>query len=421
MTRRPWRRTVLRAAGGLAFGALLVATPALAGEGATTTQVDVGWDGPPDGGSRSPSISADGRLVVFVSVASNLVQGDTNDDPDVFVRDLESGSTQVVSGSHGAESYPSPRLSISADGRFVAFESERGDILVTELGTGETRMASADLNGHETFLASAPSISADGRYVAFVSEAPNLVAGDAGYDDEDVFVRDLEAGVTRRLTVGWTGAEPNGDSGGAAISADGRFVAFTSGASNLIRRDTNRSADVFVHNLRIGKTRRVSVGLNGAQSNGRSRHPSISADGRKVAFESGASNLVRRDLGSIYVRNLEIGRTRRVDVGWNGAAVNGGGSAPSISADGRSVAFTSGASNLVRGDRNGYLDVFVRDLSGAETRLVSLGVDGALQSRSSFQPSISADGRYVAFTSFAYRPPFLHSGWGDVYRRGPLR
>jgi Tol biopolymer transport system component len=410
MTRRSWRRTVRWAEAIFVLGALLAATPALAGEGATTTQVDLGWDGPPDGGSRSAAISADGRLVTFLSRASNLVEGEEIPRFAVYVRDLEDGSTRLVSGSHLVNTYPNPRLSISADGRYVAFETHLSGIVVTALETDETHV----VGGHS------PSISADGRYVAFVSENP-LVPGDTGSREEDVFVRDLEAGVTRRLTVGWTGAEPNGDSHRPSISADGRYVAFTSGASNLVRRDTNRTADVFIHNLDTGRTRRVSVGLNGKQANGGSGHPSISADGRKVAFESGASNLVRRDLGSIYVRNLELGQTRRVDVGWNGAAVNGGGSAPSISADGRSVAFTSGASNLIRGDRNGYLDVFVRDLSAGEMQLISLGVDGVPQSRSSFQPSISADGRYVAFTSFAYRPPYLHSGWGDVYRRGPLR
>jgi Tol biopolymer transport system component len=413
------QKTMPGVATALACGVLLAASQALAGENGTLTQVDVGVDGPPDRAiSNFPSISADGRYVVFVSQADNLVEGDTGHVTDVYVRDLATGNTRLVSEVDGAYTvYFNARTAVSGDGRVVAFRSSTyGAVLVKDLGSGETRSASVGLSGAEAGGES-PSISADGRFVAFVSEAGNLVPGDTGSNENDVFVRDLEAGVTRRVTVGWTGAEPNGNSRGPSISADGRYIAFTSGASNLVRRDTNRRTDVFLHNLETGRTRRVSVGLNGRGANERSSHPSISANGRRIAFESLASNLVRRDTGNVYVRDLEAGRTRRVDVSWNGAVVNGPSAGPSISADGRFVAFASGAANLVRGDRDGYGDIFIRDLKMGETSLLSRGPGGSQPGRvGSAQPAISADGRFVAFTALDQ----LH-GFGNVYRAGPLK
>jgi Tol biopolymer transport system component len=408
-------REAVRAATGLALGVLLVATPAHAGEEATTTRVDVGVEGPADEPSSSPSISGDGRFVAFVSDASNLAEGDSDGDNDAFVRDLESDTTRLVSDSSG---YVYPDIAISADGRYVAFTANDSDILVKDLVTGETELVTVGVNGVDAYSYGwSASISADGRYVTFVSDAWNLVPGDTNRI-EDVFVRDLEAGVTRRLSVGWTGAEANGESLAPSISANGRFVAFQSVASNLIRRDANRHHDVFVHNLETRRTRRISLGFNGSEANGNSRDPSISANGRRVAFASRATNLVRGDTNSevdVFVRNRRTGRTRRASIGSNGTQSNADSRDPSISDSGRFVAFSSWAANLVIRDTNDREDVFVRNLGAGETQLVSLGTDGAQQSRSSSHPAISADGRHVAFVSRrAYRS-------GDIYRRGPLR
>jgi Tol biopolymer transport system component len=223
-----------------------------------------------------------------------------------------------------------------------------------------------------------PAISAAGRFVAFASYASNLVPGDTN-NDFDVFVRDRKAQVTQRVSVGPGGQQANGNSFEPAISADGRLVAFSSGASNLVPGDTNGTSDVFVRDRKAQVTRRVSVGPGGQQANGESLKPAISAHGRLVAFSSGASNLVPGDTNGtsdVFVRDRVAQVTRRISVGPGGQQANGGSHSPAISADGRFVAFVSRASNLVAGDTNGASDVFVRDRVAQVTRRVSVGSGG---------------------------------------------
>jgi Tol biopolymer transport system component len=212
-----------------------------------------------------------------------------------------------------------------------------------------------------------PAISADGRFVAFESGATNLVPGDTN-DAFGVFVRDRQAGQTTRVSVGVGGAAVRNESNNPAISADGRFVAFQSGASNLVPGDTNQTIDIFVRDRQAGRTTRVSVGSGGAQGNSGSFVPALSADGRFVAFGSEASNLVPGDtngVADVFVRNRKLGTTRRVNVGPGGVQANGASflAEAAISAGGRFVAFESGASNLVPGDTNGVADVFIRVLA----------------------------------------------------------
>jgi archaellum component FlaF (FlaF/FlaG flagellin family) len=196
--------------------------------------------------------------------------------------------------------------------------------------------------------------------VTFASDASNLVPGDTNNHD-DVFVRDLGLGTTQRVSVATNGTQANSDSGNPAISADGRYVTFQSYASNLVPGDTNHRTDVFVRDLRSGTTRLVSVASNGSQGNEFSGDPAISADGRYVAFDSQASNPPVSDTsGAVFVRDLRSGTTRLVSVVTNGSQDSGG--SPAISADGRYVAFESIASNLMPGDTNHNADVFVRDL-----------------------------------------------------------
>jgi len=168
---------------------------------------------------------------------------------------------------------------------------------------------------------------------------------------------------TKRVSVASLGAQGIGDSEGPSISADGRFVAFYSSAANLVASDTNGARDVFVRDRKTGKTTRVSVDSHGAQGNGDSLIPSISADGRFVAFYSDAANLVAGDgnaAGDGFVRDRKAGRTKRVSVASHGTQGNDTSFPPSISADGRFVAFTSLANNLVAGDTNGASDIFAR-------------------------------------------------------------
>ncbi len=324
-----------------------------------------------------PSISADGRFVAFHSLADNLVAGDTNGCSDVFLRDRQTGSTTRVSvdSSGGQGSGSSSIASISADGRHVAFVSMASnlvqgdtngtwDIFVHDRTTGPTIRASVDSAGNQANdFSSDASISADGRYVAFASLATNLVAGDTN-GREDIFVRDLQMGVTSRVSVSSTGGEGNHNSYVPSISADGRHVAFDSWASNLVSGDTNTTGDIFVHDRASGRTTRVSVDSSGIQGNGYCQDPSISADGRFVAFESEADNLVPGDiwgLMDVFVHDRLQGLTQRVSVSSTGQGGKKDSTWASISGDGRYVSFQSRANNLVPGDTNESLDIFVRD------------------------------------------------------------
>jgi Tol biopolymer transport system component len=254
------------------------------------------------------------------------------------------------------------------------------------------------------------SISATGRFVAFSSPHSNLVKDDGNYFD-DVFVRDRKRGETTRVSVGSTGAVPNDFSGFPSISANGRFVAFASLASNLVRGDRNHAPDIFVRDRKLGETTRVSVSSAGAEGNDRSLLPAISANGRYVAFFSDSTNLIPNDhngIGDFFVRDLKRGQTTRISVSsaeeeqTPGPGVEERGMKPAISHNGRFVAFFSPSTNLVPNDHNGTDDIFVRDRKRGETTRVSVSSTGAEGNASSlFFPSISANGRFVAFTSWA--------------------
>ena len=357
---------VLSAAAVSTSAALIAAPPS------ETSRVSVSSSGGQgDYSSFATGISASGRYVAFSSDATTLVAGDTNGKRDAFVHDSQTGETT--------------RVSVSS--------------------TGEQ----ADCS--DPFGCSSPAgISGDGRYVAMVSAAPNLVSGDTN-EASDVFVHDRQTGETTRVSISSGGTEGNGASGLAMISSDGRYVAFTSVASNLVPGDTNQAGDVFIRDLRTGRTTRASLGSQSQQTNrgGDSWDPSLSAHGRYVAFTSSASNLIAHDtnnLPDVFVRDLRTGRTTRVSVssrGRQGRDRSGNGSnAPSISANGRYIAFHSAASNLVRGDTNHAFDIFVRDLKTRQTRRVSVSNRGRQANAESFGPaSISPDGRYVAFGSLA--------------------
>ena len=312
----------------------------------------------------------------------------------------------------------------SADGSMIVFASEANnlvpgdsnatwDVFVRDVKAGTTRRVSVGAGGVQgndhSGVFGPPVIDGDGRLVAFESGATNLVSEDTNAAT-DIFVRDLSSNTTRRISVSSQGGQADNFSDEPAISANGRYVAFESAASNLVTGDTNGVTDVFVRDLRAGTTRRVSVSGKGLQGNGYSDMPTISADGRYVAFESKASDLVSGDTNGktdVFVRDLVAGTTRRVSVSTSRQQANNDSSVfatPSISADGRYVAFESAASNLAAGDTNKALDVFVHDLSTGRTTRISVGTSGAQAggySTVSGAPVMSADGRYVAFFSSA--------------------
>jgi hypothetical protein len=247
------------------------------------------------------------------------------------------------------------------------------------------------------------------------------VPGDTN-DSADLFIRDRKLGTTRRASVSGTGAQGNSSSGRPAISSRGRYVSFSSTATNLVPGDTNAAQDVFVRDRKLGTTRRVSVSGTGAQGNSVSVDPAISSAGRYVSFSSFASNLVPRDTNAaqdVFVRDRKLGTTRRVSVSSTGGQGNSRSFGPPvISSAGRYVAFSSGASNLVAGDTNDSIDVFVRDRELGSTRRVSVSSTEAQGNRSSFSPAISSAGRYVAFSSAASNlVPGDTNGSFDVFVR----
>ncbi|MBD1810558.1 PD40 domain-containing protein [Microcoleus vaginatus DQ-U2] len=344
----------------------------------TTTRVSVDSAGnQANSDSYSASISADGRFVAFSSFASNIVPGDTNNYGDIFVRDTLTNTTTRVSvdsaGNQANRASYDP--SISADGRFVAFSSLASnivpgdtntteDIFVRDRLTNTTTRVSVDSAGNQANRTSSfLSMSADGRFVAFSSRASNIVPGDTN-SSYDIFVRDTLTNTTTGVSVDSAGNQGNNNSGYPSISADGRFVAFSSLASNIVPGDTNTTEDIFVRDRLTNTTTRVSVDSAGNQANDDSGYPSISADGRFVAFTTNAFNLVPGDTNSrpdIFVRDTLTNTTTRVSVDSAGNLGNSYSYSASISADGRFVAFNSNASNLVPGDTNNTTDIFVSD------------------------------------------------------------
>ena len=363
------------------------------------------------------SISGDGRFVAFDSGSARLVAGDTNGRVDAFVRDLRAGVTSRVSvatdGGQGDQDSVNPQL--SGSGRFVAFGSTAtnlvpgdtnrfDDVFVRDLTTGVTRRVSLGSSGNQgngnSFV---QAISHGGRFVVFTSAASNLVPNDTNRA-QDIFVRDRRAGTTKRVSLSSSGRQGNGTSGSAAISADGRYVAFGSNASNLVPDDTNGFPDIFVRDRRTNTTTRVNVSSTGRQANLTSVSPTISADGRFVGFWSEATTLVEGDTNATadaFVHDRITGTTVRVSVGAGGRQGNGLTQELSLSAKGRYAVFTSAASNLVAGDTNGVADVFVHNLRTGTTSRLSLSGTGAQGNSFSVGPAISADGSTVAFSSDA--------------------
>jgi Tol biopolymer transport system component len=311
-----------------------------------------------NGGADAAALSADGRIVAFGSGASNLVAGDTNGVEDVFVRDRATGAIE--------------RVSVASDGTQADGASYR------------------------------PSLSADGRWVAFESDADNLVPGDTN-SHTDVYVRDRVTGVTVRGSVG-QGAESNGVSQFARLSADGVHLAFVSSASNLVAGDTNAKSDVFVRDLVAGTNVRASVSSTGKQANGDSERPALASGGNVVAFYSAATNLVGGDTNlrfDAFVHDLTAGTTTRVSVAGDGTQGNDDSFEEmiSLSGDGNLVAFGSLATNLVPGDVNRSADIFVHDVAAATTELASVATGGAQGDQESQRPVISDDGTRVLFLS----------------------
>jgi len=420
------------------------ATPYLAGPGVasadpgpTTTLVSVSSAGTQGdgnstlsaagGASTAGGVSADGRFVVFESSSTNLVPNDLNGRKDVFLRDLQLGTTTLLSVNvlglpgNGDSTWPS----ISDDGRFIAFASDASDLVagdanfttdvfVRDRTAGTTVLASVSLTGTTGNGRSRnPMISSDGRFVVFDSRAGNLVAGGSG-SVANIFVRNLVAGTTQRVSAAPDGSEANVNNVLPYISPDGRFVTFESFATNLGIDlggvDPTRNPQVYLRDLQSGALELISITPSGKGATGSSLAGPISADGHFVVFESGASDILPGTCcGSLYIRDRGASTTSRI---------NGGGSSfPHMSPDARFVIFAT-VSALRPEDTNVNFDVYVIDRSDGSLALVSRTPAGAAGAGDSFPAAISSDGRFAVFYSSASDlVPNDTNGFQDVFLR----
>jgi hypothetical protein len=318
--------------------------------------------------------------VLFVSNATNLVPTDTNGCWDVFVHDRLTGKTT--------------RVSVDSSG--------------------------VQANGDSHVFESRPAMTPDGRFVAFASHASNLVAGDTN-GCVDVFLHDRQSGRTSRVSVDSAGREANGDSGwrGVSLSSDGRFVFFTSLASNLVADDHNDVSDVFVHDMVSGTTTRLSVPASGSESKDYSYWPCASADGGMVVFTASGDDLVPGDhnlMPDIVLCNRASGVLTLVSVASDGRQADDASDLATLSADGSRVEFTSAARNLDPDKPGSGTDLYVHDVAAGTTRWVSPKLDGKDGGGGCYEGTLSGDGRVVSFDEFPqlFLPQMIHCRDVDV-------
>ncbi len=364
------------------------------------------------------ALSEDGRFVAFESASSELVAGDTNGLIDIFVYDRQTCQISRVSvANDGTEAtLSSANPDISADGRYVVFETNAelvsadsngvSDIYMYDQETFEiTRISRANLAFPQANGASHnPTISGDGTRIAFESTATNLVTGDTN-GESDIFLRDLTAGTTTRVSLTNAGNEATG--GGSFmpdIASAGDHVAFESEATNLVANDNNGERDIFARALTAGTTIRVSIPSGGGQANGNSWDPAISSNGTIIAFESDATNMVAGDTNNfrdVFVRTTSgTPTTSLVSVSTAGVLGALPSANPAIANGGRQIVFESD-SPLATEDTNGWTDIYVRDRVANTTTLVSIARDGTLGDDNTSYPAISGNGNYVSFESEA--------------------
>lgn len=393
---------------------------------------------PSNAASGEPATSETGQFVVFRSAATNLDSDRCkNGFTHIFVRDRNTGTIRCVSVNSNDRQGDRDSLapSISADGRFIAFTSpatnldeDRCDngfhqIYVRDRVSGTTRCISVnsnDRNGNQDSHAS--SISDDGRFIAFDSAATNLTGNKCDNGFNHVFVHDRSTGKTTCVSVRSNGDEANGDSFDPSISADGRVVVFST-ATNLSARCDNGNSHIYIHNLDTGENHCLSRNNEGQQSNGNSALARVSGDGRFVVFQSDSTNVTRRCVNGamqIFVRDLVEGRITCASIDNRGNQGNDDSVQPSISSDGRFVAFSSGATNLT-GNRcaDGITQVFVRDRLDEKTACASVGPKKVKGNGASTSPSIAANGSLVTFESDASNLVKKDlNGLRDVFARG---
>ncbi len=383
------------------------------------------------------SISADGRYVAFESQAYNLGGiVDDNNAWDILRKDLTTGEVAYASITTGGEvgNGDSRRPSISADGRYVAFDTMAdnlcsdsnggvSEVLVKDMNTGAVARASVRPSGGVPKLDSwFPTISADGRYVSFQSADPTLTPDDTD-EISDIFRKDMQTGAVYLCSTSSGGTvKASAGCAGASISADGRYVAFQSWAGNIFPGDTNNECDVFRKDTQTGELKACSAAADGTLGNKTNQEHAISPDGRYVAFNSYSQNFVPEDtdnLCDVYLKDLNMGEIALVSINASGVKGNEKSHLPSVSQDGRYVAFGSLGNNLVPGDTNGNYDIFRKDMKTGDLVLCSSNASGVIGNGQSNHPAITPDGKYVSFWSAAWNlvPDDWNGGFSDVFRK----
>jgi Tol biopolymer transport system component len=389
-----------------------------------------------NGGSHAPAISGDGRFVVFLSEASNLVPDDNNGLQDVFVHDLWTRTTTLVSRNYDggpANGEPS-RPSISANGDFVVYSSEASnvfpgdrndasDVFLYHRHTGVTELISVNSAGeigNKNSFTRRPSVTNDGRYVVFFSNSTKLDEDYILEEDSEtyhVYLRDRLLGTTELISKNADDEIGDGNSEYPTISADGSAIAFHSFAINLTEdKDDNETSDVFLYDVALGTITRISNTPDGWAGNDASDLAALSADGGRVAFVSVAEDLLppgedNNNTSDIFIYTAANQTIQRVSVSSLGAEGNAISDVPSLSDTGRYVAFYSFADNLVVNDTNectedtnkkrSCTDVFRHDTYMGETIRVSLSASGVEGNDDSLCSGINADGQVFVFYSYA--------------------
>ena len=356
-------------------------------------------------------ISRHGRFIAFQARASDFVLGASSDVANIFIFDRLKKKYRRIN----ANTFFIPDFSISANGRYVAFASDQPDLDASDTNnvrdvflfdsvTGQISRISVSSIGKQGNKASFnPHLSADGRYITFSSEADNLVEADTN-GNIDVFVYDQLTRQTSRVSVKSGGAQSEGGGLYSKISGDGRFVVFQSRSDDLVANDFNEAADVFVHDRSRQHTERVSVNSLGSETARfrDNRFADISENGRYVVFESLDYNFSEIPLNfssGVFVRDRASKQTTLVSVGLNGVAPNGSFcTGVDISANGRYVTFESDATNLDSRDVINDFDIYAHDRWNKKTSLVNLNSNPDYRAGGA---SLSADGRQIAFESDA--------------------
>ena len=377
------------------------------------------------------ALSSDGRYFVFATNNDGVLPEDQNGFQDVYLRDRWTGQLELISvgvGGAPADSY-SLWTSISADGRYVAFSSRASnlvandtnnelDVFLRDRQLGTTELISVSTQGVQSnHQSQSPSVSADGQRVAFTSFANNLVAGDTE-GHVDVFVRDRAAGTTFRVSVHDNGTAANWNSHDAMLSEDGGSVLFHTSAGNLSPDDHNNEVDAFVHTIATGLTEIVGFAQNGLLGNHPTAHSSFSADGRYVAFAT-RSMLVPGDTNGtydIFVRDMRLGLTTRVSADSSGVLGNGESLSPEISPDGGYVAFSSRSTNL-GGSTTTSRDVYLHDRTSGETTWVGQTATGEQPGGAVIPRQLGLDAQFIAMIAFTGNMLPGPSPFGSTYVR----